>query len=151
MSRTAETDLLTSLVERKCRCLEQMLALGRQQTAFVGNGEMTDLLQLVSAKQQLLAQLQDLERQLDPFRLQQPTQRFWRNEAARNHCGNLLAQAERLFQEILHEERQSEEQLRRRRDETGVQLAQAQQAALARRAYVDLNLSPSQLDLTSQS
>ncbi|MBS0208075.1 MAG: hypothetical protein JSS27_03890 [Planctomycetes bacterium] len=147
----AATDLLTSLMERKCRCLEQLLALGQQQGTLVAAGEVTPLLQLLSAKQQLLAALQAVEQQLDPYRLQEPAERQWRGEAARRQCGQLLARAEALFQEILAAERNSEDELRRRRDETGRQLAQAQQATLARQAYVDMTLPPAQLDLTSQS
>ena len=42
---------------------------------------MTDLLKLLAAKQTVLDQLQQVERQLDPFRDEDPEARVWRSPA----------------------------------------------------------------------
>jgi hypothetical protein len=113
---------------------------------------MSQLLTLLSAKQELLSRLQVIERQLDPFRGQDPHERQWRSIASRSRCSQLLDRCEALLAEIVGQEKQSEEQLRTYRDQIGSRLAGAHSAGRARHAYAaEPALHVSQLDLTSEN
>jgi ADP-ribose pyrophosphatase YjhB (NUDIX family) len=119
---------------------------------LIDRQEMSQLLVLLSAKQELLSRLQVIERQLDPFRGQPPEQRQWSSPAGRSRCGQLLDRCEALLAEIVGQEKQSEQQLRTYRDEIGAQLAGANSAGRARHAYVaEQAVHVSQLDLTSEN
>ena len=145
-----ETDLLATLVERKHACLEQLLELGRQQCALVDAGDMTTLLQVLSVKQQLVGQLTAVERQLDPFRLQVPDDRHWRSPTLRQRCGEQIARAEQLLAGVLTYERQAEQRLQQRRDESAARLSGAHHALNARGAYRDEpQRTTGQLDILS--
>ena len=67
-----ETHLLAELVGRKHACLATLYELGSQQLALVASGDITQLLKVLSAKQQQLTRLQEIEGELDPFRGQRP-------------------------------------------------------------------------------
>lgn len=145
-----ETDLLSGLIHQKHDCLTQLRDMGRKQLELVREGSMTDLLDLLSAKQRVLLEIQRIERQLDPFRNQDPDQRPWRNADARQRCAQELAQCELLFGEIVVQEKQSEQALIRRRDETAAQLQGVHLASQARGAYTTTaHEGCRHLDLTS--
>jgi hypothetical protein len=149
-----DTLRLADLVGAKHSCLLKVRELARRQHELIESGDMTPLLQLLAEKQRALTELQDLERQLDPFRAEDPARRVWSGEAERVRCASLADQADRLLAEILDVEKRCEESLRRRRDETAEQLAVVQAAGAARGAYAeaDANYAPtSTLDLTSET
>lgn len=146
-----ETDRLAELVRRKHACLVQLLDLGSQQCAVVNGGDVNDLLRILGAKQLLIQTMQELETGLNPFREQDPESRQWRNSADRDACGKLLAQCDQLFRTILEQERASESQLRRRRDETALQLHESRAAAEIRGAYAHESAAGiGTLDLTNE-
>ena len=60
--------------------------MGKRQMEFVADGEMTQLLDVLAAKQRVLGNLQRVERGLDPFRGQDPETRVWRSTEARAEC-----------------------------------------------------------------
>jgi hypothetical protein len=147
----AKTELLAELIGQKYECLSQLHELGQQQFVLVDQGETTKLLKVLSAKQQSLAHLQQIERRLDPFRGEDPETRTWSSPTARSACQTMVVQAEKLFREILEQEKRSEELLRRRRDETAAQLQVVNAARHARGAYTDNRANHvGQLDLSSE-
>ena len=147
-----DTDLLAELIQRKHACLVQLRDMGRKQFDTVLEGSMTDLLDILAAKQRGLADLQRVQRALDPFRAQDPDQREWRSPECRQQCAERLAQCETLLREIVQQEKQSERKLVRRRDEAAVQLQGVHTASQARGAYVGRSRhSSGQLDLMSES
>ncbi len=106
---------------------------------------------MLAAKQHLLAQLQRLERNLDPFRSQDPESRRWRTPDDRRQCAAELASCETLLAEIVRQERQSESELTHRRDEASAQLQGVHSAQQAHRAYLaPAAPAPRALDLTSE-
>ncbi len=148
---TYETDRLAELVRRKHVCLTQLRDLGRQQCGVVEQGDVNDLLRILGAKQLLIATMQDIERALDPFRQQDPEARVWRSPADRENCAVLVADCERLYRNILEQERDSEGFLRRRRDSAAERLAEARGGDEVRGAYAPVpEVSRSALDLTSE-
>lgn len=147
----AKTELLAELIGQKYECLSELHQLGAQQLVLADRGDATQLLKVLSAKQQSLAHLQQIERRLDPYRSEDPESRTWPSPAARSACATMVERAELLFREILEQERRSEELLRRRRDETAAQLAVANSAQHARGAYTESGSRPTgQLDLSSE-
>ena len=131
-----ETDLLGDLIQRKRSCLVQLRDMGEKQLALVRDGDITHLLELLAAKQHVLTQLQQVERQLGRFRGQDPQQRHWRTPQKRQECAGDLAECERLLAQIVTQEKQSEQELIRRRDDAAAQLAGAHWASHARGAYL---------------
>lgn len=132
-----ETDLLSELIQRKQECLSQLKVMGRRQAEVVESGSMTDLLDVLAAKQRLLSRLEQTERELDPFRGQDPEQRRWRTPQLRQACADKLAQCATLLREIITQEKESERDLIRRRDQAAVRLQGAHRADEARCAYMN--------------
>jgi hypothetical protein len=73
--RAPDTERLAALVAAKLQVVEILLRLARRQLELVEAGDAAVLLKLLAAKQTVLDQLQALERQLDPFREQDPETR----------------------------------------------------------------------------
>jgi hypothetical protein len=146
-----ETDLLGDLVQQKHRCLEHLSAMGQRQLELVRRGSMTDLLDVLAAKQQVLLQLQRIERELDPFRGQDPDQRRWRSAERRRQCAADVSACEALLEQIISEEKQSETEMIRRRDETAARLQETRSAGEARASYLARpHFATSQLDVMSE-
>lgn len=143
------TVLLTERMEQKLALLVQLRDLGLHQAALIGAGDMTQLLKLLAAKQRLLAALQSLERELDRFRSDDPEARVWTSLEHRRRCAETAAACEELLRTIVEQERQSESQMRLRREEAAVQLQGAHYVAEVHHAYLAEPLpASSQLDLT---
>ena len=143
------TEILSERIEQKLALLSQLRDLGFHQAALIRAGDMTQLLKLLSAKQRLLAALQALERQLDPFRDDDPEARVWASAAHRQRCAEAAAACEALLRSIVEQERESESQMMRRRDEAAARLHGAQSAAEVHHAYAAESFcAPSRLDLT---
>jgi flagellar biosynthesis/type III secretory pathway chaperone len=130
------TDLLTNLMDQKHDVLVQLHQLSQQQRVRVDEGhEISELLGLLAAKQTLLEKLNALERQLDPFRQEDPESRRWRSASDRRRCAQVAGRCQSLMGEILELEKRSETELRRRRDRTAEQLQAVSNATAAREAY----------------
>ena len=147
-----ETDLLADLIGRKRDCLVQLRDMGLRQFELVQEGSMTELLEVLAVKQRVLFALQKVERSLEPFRGQSPESRHWRSPEARVQTARRLDECEALLGEILKREKQSEQELIRRRDETAAQLQGVHAAGRARGAYLSpFDSAPAQLDLSSET
>ena len=148
-----DTDVLAQLMDRKCEVLEQLHQLAQRQLAVVGEGGQTsDLLGVLAAKQGLLDQLQALQRQLDPYRQQDPDSRRWRTTRDRQRCAQVSGRCQALLGEVIELERRSETQLKSQRDRTAAQLRAVSTAAEARAAYTARpGDSQRSLDLASEA
>ncbi len=145
-----ETDILYDLICSKRTCLEQLREMGRRQLELIESDRMTALLDLLAQKQQTLAEIQQIERALDPFRSQSPELRRWRSEEARRRCADALQACETLLAEIIERERAGEQTLAHRRDRAAQQLQGMHRAGQARASYTSPNAGAvSQLDLCS--
>jgi hypothetical protein len=145
------TDRLADLINAKRDLLEQLRQLARQQNEHIAAGEMSTLINVLAAKEMLLRNLFAVERQIDPFRQEDPEQRIWRNPEARRRCQVVAERCESLLAELMLLEKQSETDLQRRRDETAKRLDLAHSALEARRAYAPHTRPASaQLDLSSE-
>jgi hypothetical protein len=129
------TNLLADLIRRKHDVLAQLCAVGRRQQEIVERGETTTLLELLAAKQKMIALLQQVERELAPFHAEDPDAREWISPSAREHCAEQSADCNRLLAEVVELERHSAERLTVRRNDVAAQLRQVHSASQARSAY----------------
>ena len=81
-----ETDILVQLIRAKHACLVQLRDMGRRQLELIEAGDLTALLELLSAKQRPLSELQRAERALGPFRAQNAAERRWPSPEDRAAC-----------------------------------------------------------------
>ncbi len=147
-----ETDLLAELIRQKHRCLARLRDLGGTQLQLIDEGNMTDLLKILSAKQQLISELDTIERRLDPFRDQTPESRRWRSPEDRRLCARQVQECDLMFSQIVAQEKQGEQCLLRRRDEVSARLDGIHATARAHVAYTGDGAPPvGQLDLSSES
>ena len=147
-----ETDLLADLIARKHACLARLRQIGQVQIELARQGEITRLLDLLSTKQKAMAELQRIERALSPFRGQDPGARRWRTPEARSRCARQLTQCEALLEEIVDQEKRSESEMVRRRDEAAARLQGVHAARQARGAYTATSgPEGSRLDLLSDT
>jgi hypothetical protein len=148
---TLETDILADLIRAKRECLLQVRDYGRKQLELIDQGNMTALLDLLSIKQRSIAQLQRIEKMLDPFRNQDPERRAWSTPEARAACAEHVAECDVLLAEVIKNEKYCETALIRRRDEAADQLQGAHVAGYARQAYLGGPEMPmGQLDLSTE-
>lgn len=142
----------TSLIDSRLAVLVQLLALARRQAAMIAENDLTTLLTLLAGKQQLVSELQGLDRQLAPYLKQSPQSRQWSSAAERTRCQQQAARCEAVLREVLAIEKQAEEQMTRQRDTVAQRLATFDQSAQAARAYIPaVPASPTgMLDLSSE-
>jgi hypothetical protein len=129
------TTRLAELVAKRRRCLEQLRDLGRRQTDLIVAGNMTDLMRLFSAKQQLITALQAMEKQLAPFQDEDPDARQWSAPEARARCATDADACRQLIAEVMALEQAGEKQMIVRRDEAASQLRTVAAAGRVREAY----------------
>lgn len=140
------------LLERKHDCLTQLRDLGARQLERIDAGDMTMLMKVLSAKQRLLAELQQTEHALDPFRDQSPEERVWQRAADRQHCAQLTTRCQLLFSEIITQEREAESRLILQRDDAEHRLQGMHVAAGAHTAYLrEAQVVAGSLDLSTES
>ncbi len=147
-----DTDLLAELVRGKLECLSRLRDMGHRQLEFVSGDQTTELLDVLAAKQQVLLRLQQIERQLAPYRDQEPNARRWRTPEQRQLCARQLEACEVLLREIVAQEKNAEQELMRRRDDLATRLQGMHVADRARGAYQAETQPPARrIDLSSES
>jgi len=146
----SDTKQLAGLVQRKQECLGRLLALGRKQMELIEADHISELLDVLVVKQRVLAELQQIERAMDPYRQEAPENRRWAVPEDRQRCAQRLEQCEQTLREIVALETRSQDELTRRRDAAADQLQGMHLAGVARAAYQSGPLSVNgYLDLSS--
>lgn len=131
-----DSQQLADAMARKAQLLELLRRLGGAQLSLVGDGDMSRLMQVLASKDSLLQQLQLVERELDPFREEDPEQRRWASPELRQKCRQDADRCAVLLAEIVAVEKQSEAEMTRRRDATAAQLQSMHGAHEAQGAYI---------------
>jgi len=146
-----DTAQLAALIDAKHTCLRQLHELGLRQLESIEGGDLTQLMKVLAAKQRLLAMLPELEQRLDPFRAQAPADRSWASPQERTRCATAQQNCEQLLNQIVLQEKQSEELLSRQRSDAANRLHMSNNASQARSSYtVAGDYTASQLDLCSE-
>ena len=148
-----ETDRLTELIRQKLDVLTQLRDLSLRQIELVDADDGLDLLlRLLTAKQQLLNCLTALERQLDPFREQDPESRRWRSTLDRQRCADTSQCCRDLLEEVKQLEQKAMGSLTERRNNMAMQLQSTSSAAEAHNAYTQQSRTRENcFDFTSES
>jgi len=146
-----ETETLASLIDNKYEVLSLLRQLARAQVDVVRDGDMTRLMKLLATKRVLLNQLQNVERQIDPFRSQDPESRQWRSPQRRQQARDMTTRCESLLNEIMLVEKQCEGELVVRRDAAATRLQGIHSLTQATDAYLSNGPRHSQLDLSSDT
>jgi len=132
----AATDRLFALIERKWGILQALREVAVKQLDLVRKGcSMAELLRLLSAKQGVIDELTKVERDLDPFREQDPDTRVWRSPDGRARCAALASSCGEWLGEIMQMEKETEAAMIRRREATAKRLQTTSSALAARQAY----------------
>lgn len=131
----SSTENLARHMRRKRELLAQMLTVGLRQRELIKEGNITDLLRILSAKQQLIDALVVTERELDAYRHDDPAERSWATPEARAACASNANDCQRLYEQIVSLEKEQEAQLADRRDGIAEQLRAVQSAQLVRQSY----------------
>ena len=129
------TAKLAELINAKHQVLLKLREVGQRQAELAGQGDVPELLSLLAAKQTLIDGLQQIERELGPFRNDDPDRRVWPDAEARSRCAKQADDCNELLNEILYLEKQSEDAMIARRDQVATQLRQVYSAGQARGAY----------------
>lgn len=133
-------DFLKTFGDRHA-CFAELLELSKRQVDLVEADDYTQLLGLLSGKQQIIGRLEAIGK------LQPRLWDDWRAEreslgsAARQACEQTLAKTEALLARLLEHERVSTETLARRRDHTAEQLRTVTTGSRVNQAYRD-SLAP---------
>ncbi|MCA9245968.1 MAG: hypothetical protein KDA42_02605 [Planctomycetales bacterium] len=135
MSNVTNTAELAALIGRKHDCLVQLRDLGKRQLELVESGDMPQLLKVLAAKGHLIALLQSLERELEPYRTEEPESRRWQSAQLRADTSAKSTACQTLLAEIIAQEKAAEGRMSHRRDEAATRLQGAHVAAAARNAY----------------
>ncbi|MCI0333747.1 MAG: flagellar protein FlgN [Planctomycetes bacterium] len=129
------TEQLSELIRKKHRVLVQLRDVGQRQMDLVASGDIAALLELLGAKQQLIAGLQRLEQELAPYYAEDPERRVWPSPQHRAECARQAADCNALLEEIVALEKSGAEKMTVRRNEVAEQLQQAHAATQVRSAY----------------
>lgn len=147
-----DTQHLAALIDNKHAVLRRLREVAQRQLALAVGGDPRPLVSLLAVKQKLLDELTSTERDLNPYREQDPQQRQWPSPQSRERCAAVSQACRDLLAEVMDLDRRATEQLRQRQQQTKVQIDAAEQAAQARSAYfASAAPAPQQFDVASES
>jgi hypothetical protein len=129
------TNILAGLMVKRRKCLTQLRDLGVRQQELIAAGEISALLRLAGAKQQLIVALQALEKQLAPFQEQDPDKRVWASAEARAQCASDAEASRELIRQVMEMEQDGERQMTARRDQVAGQIRAVAAGGRVREAY----------------
>ncbi|QDT02734.1 FlgN protein [Rubripirellula lacrimiformis] len=147
-----KADELTSLVQQRFEALMELLDMGQLQITAINENRMTDLMRILSDKQPAIARLTEIARQLATAVDDDPEQRRWSSDAARQHCRTMQQQCELMHQELLAIEADCETRLTETRDSVQEKLTRFESGRVAANSYArsqTIDQSGGSLDLSS--
>jgi hypothetical protein len=113
----------------------QILALARQQSAYVATGESEALMTVLAARNRLIEQVAPLDKELQPYKGRWQEVLDGLPPADRHAVGRLLQEVQQLLGEILSQDEKDKESLIRQKTGVGAQLQRAVSGAALNRAY----------------
>lgn len=129
---------LANLLEcfgREQRCYTSLLDLSRRQRELIDAGDIDLVLRVLGQKQLVLAEVADIERELEPWRRRWPRVRAELDDLSRQKLDAALHSVEELLAELIRSERESETALTASRDSVERELTRSREAAPVRRTY----------------
>lgn len=151
MSDYTVTKNLVRLIQLKRELLGRIYELVQRQHRCVEKQEISRIMPVLSAKQQLIDHLQQVERELDPYRNDDPEARLWERPQDRQACADQAAENKKILAQILALEKNCEEELVAQRASTVEQLHANRTAREALQAYrPQVSGAGGRLDLSSE-
>jgi Mg2+ and Co2+ transporter CorA len=92
---------LSELINQRRLALDELLTLGQQQRELIATGRMTELMRILSAKQQPIQRLTEIAQSLRQADHDDPADRQWPSEAVRQACRIEQQECLRIHQELL--------------------------------------------------
>lgn len=111
-----DANQLSDLIEQRFETLDELLRLSRLQSEAIEAGRMTDLMRVLSQKQQPLSRLTEIAQLLRPAADDDPRLRVWTSESARIACRRQQEQCDQMHMELLAIEADCESRLKDNRE-----------------------------------
>ena len=128
-------DRLMDLLRQEQALYETFLEFSRRQLTVIQAGEVSDLLSLLGRKQELLAQIDRVERELAPAKAHWDQVRASFSDAERAAVEALIDAVRGVLEELIGLEKKGEESLRAQRRKTLDRIEQAERGTQLGAAY----------------
>lgn len=147
-SSTEYTELLAKYMQARLDIAQALLALARSQFDSADSEDNNLTVSILSRKQNLLEELDEVQRNLAPYHNDDPEDRVWAAPARRTHCQNIAEQSRTILLETMRLEEATIRQLETRRQAVAAQLQSGSDSVLASNAYqTSTHLDESVLDI----
>lgn len=143
---------VAALIERRWEILDHLLSISRLQMMAIEQGQMSELMRLLSEKQKPLNQLVELGGLLDVANADDPEQRCWDSNDIREQCRKQQEECEKMNLELLAIEAECESKLCQNREDLRRRLERVDAGWQAVSGYADHaanTTSGGSLDLSS--
>ena len=143
---------LYELMSDRWSTLSQLLEMSNLQMEAINDGRMSDLMRILSNKQQPLSRLADIAERIRSAAEDDPKVRQWETPDHRDRCRQLQEECEQLHLDLLAIEAQCESVLQESRTSIQSQLEQIDTAHRAANSYAKSQVSSQtggSLDLSS--
>jgi len=135
MSESFGTKKLQELGSLKLHLLRSARELSIQQFEVMQSDDVATLLTVLSRKSEILDTLRTLQKDLDPYRNEQPEDRQWDSAEERLSCRKTFEEIDRLLEELTQMDNLALEQMTQQRDAMACQIAQFATAEAVQNAY----------------
>jgi len=141
MSESSGTKKLQELGDLKLHLLRAARELSIQQVEVMQSDDVATLLTVLSRKSEILDTLKTLQKELDPYRNQEPEDRIWDSPDEQASCRKTFEQIDRLLEELSQMDNLALDQMTQQRDAMASQIAQFATAEAVQNAYASSFLS----------
>ena len=128
---------VAALIGQRWEILNRLLGISRLQMAAIEQGQMSDLMRLLSEKQQPLNQLIELGDQIGAVNADHSRERHWDSDDVRERCREKQNECEKMNLELLAIEAECEAKLSHNRDELRQRLERVDSGWQAVSGYAD--------------
>lgn len=132
---TIDVRELLELFGQEQACYTALTDLSRRQKDVIESGEIDILLEILAQKQDVLERVGAIERQLSPYKGQWPLLRTQFDENDRQVLDMALATVEELLAALIAMERESEQLLGQKRDQSRRDFQKTERGAAAHQVY----------------
>jgi len=131
----ADLRTLTSALSQQKSLYQQLLALARQQSEFVANGQSEELMSVLAARSRLIDEIAPLDLQLQPYKGRWQEVLDSLAPADREPIATLLRDVQQLLGQILAQDEIDRESLNRQKTQIGSELNRTVHGAVLNKAY----------------
>ncbi|MCA9105591.1 MAG: hypothetical protein KDA83_09215 [Planctomycetales bacterium] len=142
MEATLTTDKMASLIASRHRTLSELRIVAARQYKVIEAHEHSKLMELLAIKQGLINRLIDCDRDLDPYRQQDPEDRQWVSDQKRDQCRVMIEESSQWLDDIKRLEAAAELLARELRDEVSQQVDEVANRSQAVNAYLGVRKTP---------